>query len=258
MSLDYLNDSELDSSRYDGSDLTNYPYGKWKNKTTSASNDGSPVAKARVWNDIIGFIQYLLYRNKVTPSGTPDNAVSSDIADALYNRFGVSGFNSYAYGAASKTDTSYPHSAMNAYSVQNDREQGTSYRLTSGITDGGVYFGGALYPGDRPVYTRKEAYDVTGDILFTFTDEGTFRTIRYAPITKVVLTGIPKSARILGISLETRQTGAGSKGCQLAYELDYTVGTWPVLEDAVGLWPSVGAYAGEVSLVVEYDPSDVD
>lgn len=60
----------------------NYPYGSAKNDSTGTTGDGTPIRKPWM-DDIYGFFQALLKRANITPSGTPDNANVSQLADAV-------------------------------------------------------------------------------------------------------------------------------------------------------------------------------
>lgn len=60
----------------------NYPGGSFKNRTTQGVYDGTPLDKK--WaNDWLGFFYKLLVSANITPSGAPDNAVTSDYYNAL-------------------------------------------------------------------------------------------------------------------------------------------------------------------------------
>lgn len=66
----------------DGTDLTNYPFGKFKNTTTPGGTDGTPFEKA--WpNDWVAYFQKLLDVMGVTPSGSPDTVQNSQYYDAM-------------------------------------------------------------------------------------------------------------------------------------------------------------------------------
>lgn len=65
---------------------TEYPYGKLKPNTATASNDGTPVTAA-LGNDIEGFKQAVITRANIDPSGAPDNAVNSQLLDSLDKRY---------------------------------------------------------------------------------------------------------------------------------------------------------------------------
>lgn len=59
-----------------------YPGGSYKNATTGIAFDGTPAEKA--WaNDNLGFFERLLVLTGITPSGLPDNALTSDRYNAL-------------------------------------------------------------------------------------------------------------------------------------------------------------------------------
>jgi hypothetical protein len=64
-----------------------YPGGSFKNATTGAGVDGTPLEKK--WaNDWLGFFQKLLAESETIPSGAPDTAVSSQYYDALMELVG--------------------------------------------------------------------------------------------------------------------------------------------------------------------------
>jgi hypothetical protein len=60
----------------------NYPQGKARNITVAGDGTGTPWDAALV-NDWLGFFQGILASAGITPSGSPDNAVTSDYVDAL-------------------------------------------------------------------------------------------------------------------------------------------------------------------------------
>lgn len=64
------------------SDPTNYPYGKAQNITTPGDGTGTPL-EAAFYNDLNGMMQAIVNEGGVTPSGSPETIVSSDIVDAL-------------------------------------------------------------------------------------------------------------------------------------------------------------------------------
>lgn len=60
-----------------------YPGGSFKNATTGAGVDGTPLEKK--WaNDWLGYFQALLAATGIVPSGAPDTATSSQYLDALW------------------------------------------------------------------------------------------------------------------------------------------------------------------------------
>ena len=84
MALNKSTDSDF-TSRVDTSDPTGYPYATFKNKNSTSSNDGTPLGLSKLWKDIDGFLQYLLTKGGITPSGVPDSATASDYASAIFN-----------------------------------------------------------------------------------------------------------------------------------------------------------------------------
>lgn len=74
------------SGQIDTSDSTAYPQGKAQNVTVAGDGTGTPLEKAWV-NDLWGFLQALLDRAGITPSGDPDEVGASDYLDALEARY---------------------------------------------------------------------------------------------------------------------------------------------------------------------------
>jgi len=74
------------SSKYPGqidtSDSSAYPQGKAQNVTTAGDGSGTPLEQDWV-NDLWGFLQSLLSRANITPSGSPDEVGASDYLDAV-------------------------------------------------------------------------------------------------------------------------------------------------------------------------------
>lgn len=73
------------STQYPGQSnapTTAYPYGSTKNVSSPGAGDGTPVDQAWV-NDWIGFQQASLQKAGITPSGSPDSAIFSDLLNAL-------------------------------------------------------------------------------------------------------------------------------------------------------------------------------
>ncbi len=61
---------------------TNYPYGLPRNVTTDGDGTGTPFESA--WfSDVYGFLQAVLRAGGIVPSGTPDNATTSQYLQAL-------------------------------------------------------------------------------------------------------------------------------------------------------------------------------
>lgn len=60
----------------------NYPYGSSKDETAPGAGDGTPYFKARA-DDIFGFQQALLAAASIVPSGSADNAVTSQYLNAI-------------------------------------------------------------------------------------------------------------------------------------------------------------------------------
>jgi hypothetical protein len=61
---------------------SNYPYSSSKNDSTGTAGDGTPIIK-KVIDDIWGFQQKLLSDSGIVPSGTADNAITSQYYNAL-------------------------------------------------------------------------------------------------------------------------------------------------------------------------------
>ena len=65
---------------------TNYPFGQGRNVTTQGDGTGTPF-EAAWFNDVYGFLQALLQGASIVPSGTPDNAQTSQYLQALMSSF---------------------------------------------------------------------------------------------------------------------------------------------------------------------------
>jgi hypothetical protein len=69
-------------SQIDTTDPTNYPRGKARNVTASGDGTGTPFERDWI-NDWFGFQQAAIVAAGITPSGTPDTAVVSELLSAL-------------------------------------------------------------------------------------------------------------------------------------------------------------------------------
>lgn len=78
----------------------NYPYGKAQNITSPGDGTGTPWEAALV-NDIFGFQQFLMSKAGITPSGTPDNATTSQYFEAVWGLLNV---RALTYNIVSNTD----------------------------------------------------------------------------------------------------------------------------------------------------------
>jgi hypothetical protein len=75
----------IPSSKYPGQtaiDLTNYPQGKARNVTATGDGTGFPFEKDWI-NDWLGFQQAAVLAAGVSPSGSPDTALTSQLLQAL-------------------------------------------------------------------------------------------------------------------------------------------------------------------------------
>lgn len=77
------------SGQIDTSDSTGYPHGKAQNVTVAGDGTGTPLEQDWV-NDLWGFLQALLDRAGITPSGNPDKVGTSDYLDSLSQWLGTS------------------------------------------------------------------------------------------------------------------------------------------------------------------------
>ena len=66
----------------DTTDLANYPYGKFKNKTSETANDGTELSERTLGDVYQGMIE-IIRRAGITPSETAEMKDDSDIADAI-------------------------------------------------------------------------------------------------------------------------------------------------------------------------------
>lgn len=238
-----------------------YPYGTFQDKT-GLSNNGTPVADAYIWKNYDGFFQALLTAGKITPNDVPDTATASQYLEALNNQYG-SNFRINSSSATDSTKGDYPFSYMSNQYVGQLKGPGDNYNIGSYLTKGGILFAGVTTPGDRNVNIRTAAFDVTGQTMFSLSDSfdasgTTYRLLKYIPTTKLVLTGIPKTARIYSVRVEMRQSGDSCKGTNMAFDIDYQTGAWPILDYATGLWATSGGLNEELTIYVDFDPTNVD
>lgn len=66
----------------DTTDLASYPYGRFKDKTSSTSSDGTEISE-RTFGDVYQGMLEVIRRAGITPSGTAEKKDDSDIADAI-------------------------------------------------------------------------------------------------------------------------------------------------------------------------------
>lgn len=80
----------IPASEYPGKIATdvNYPDGKAQNVTSPGDGTGTPW-DAKLVNDIFGFQQRLTSLAGITPSGTPDNAASSQYFEAIWKLLNI-------------------------------------------------------------------------------------------------------------------------------------------------------------------------
>lgn len=115
--------------KVDLSDLVGWPQGRPKNESAAGANDGTPVEEA-FHSDVSGFLQAILRRGGIVPSGDPDNAGvgSSQYIDGLWQLIGAP----FGYrGPGARMFWNTP----------------TSIKVTRGEIAGDIIFPG---PGDEP------------------------------------------------------------------------------------------------------------
>ena len=263
MAINFTTDTDL-TGRVDGAS-SEYPLGTFKDKSSASSNDGTPIGLAKIWKDVHGFMQAILKRGNIDAadvSGNPDNALNSNFADALFSQYTSNGFQAKHPSSTPTVPGDYGYSTLQYHSVNNYKTEGTSYALRSGLINGGVFFSGSPNVGDASSVTFKRVtFNVTPSLftLDTIVGSGGFnyKVIRVATPTSKELVGIPKTAKIFNVELETREAGVGVVGARLNYTIDYT-GTWPLLIGGTSMISSTTLYTESMLLHVDFDPSSVD
>lgn len=81
---------------------TEYPFGSARNVTVPGDSTGTPWIAALV-NDLFGFQQALLSLAGAVPSGTPDNATTSQYLDAVLSVIGTRAYNTIALMVADES-----------------------------------------------------------------------------------------------------------------------------------------------------------
>ena len=105
------------SGQIDTSDLTAYPHGKAQNVTVAGDGTGTPLEQDWV-NDLWGFLQALLDRAGITPSGDPDEVGASDYMDALESMFGGPSGPLAAVSNLQNGGTAFSDNLANGFSIR--------------------------------------------------------------------------------------------------------------------------------------------
>lgn len=115
----------IPSAKYPGQtavDLTNYPQGKARNVTAALDGNGFPLEKDWI-NDWLGLQQAAVLAAGITPSGSPDTALSSDVLNALKALMVIAGQQRYmaAYqissGVFKNSGLAFPLTAIYSFPV---------------------------------------------------------------------------------------------------------------------------------------------
>lgn len=262
MTLNLLTDSAV-AGRIETAS-TDYPYGTYRDKSSQYANDGTPAAIARLnIKDWDGFRQYLLSKNKVTPSGNPDTAAASQIAESLYTSYEYRGFRAYHPSAPAGSTGGYANALLQANGIQHNRAYGSNYRQYVVLVDGGIKFSG-LSPGSA-VTMRRERFDIG---LTQISINATTKVLTFYPTgtTEGQLNGIPfKDSLPQHVSLMM----SGNDGTRDIYELitlDCSfaggVGGGGDLEIVIGKGVVASGYTIDkytsACLFVDYSPAEVD
>lgn len=125
--LDYI-------ARYPGQVSTtdpNYPQGKARNRTTPGDGSGTPF-EADMLNDIWGFLQSLIQQSGITPSGSPDHANVSQLAEAIRQLTRRHGASWVLDNVSAAAGANY---VMTEQTVTEGAAFGTEYSLATGDTE---------------------------------------------------------------------------------------------------------------------------
>lgn len=145
-----------------------YPQGSFKNVSTPAGIDGTPLEKA--WpNDLYGFFQRLLLDSGITPSGVPDTVLASDYFNALQNLLLKKGSLERPKFIYKDADEVY----LNAGSYHHDgtKEQCVSWnsQLTVQLTGAAASTWYYLYIDDSAIVTAGSNLLTASEFIFSST-----------------------------------------------------------------------------------------
>lgn len=196
MTINFLTDALL-AGRRDDTDLTNYPYATFKDRTSTLSNNGTPLTYAKTWKDFDGFRQKILGAGKVTPNGDTDTAIDSQIFEALMHQYGGSMY-FYDASATSITWPNLDHSYIGPGSIVHVEESGSDYHIYTALKDGGIQYGGIPggQVGDGTVTTRTAEFSIDPDTVIMETGEVVIDVNAF-----IELTGIPYNSKVHSVSL---------------------------------------------------------
>lgn len=254
MTIDFSSDAAMNNRREPAS--AEYPQATFRDKSTTASNDGTPIAIAKNLKDWDGFRQALIALGKITPSGDPDTALVSQLMDALQTWYG--GILRVAdSGSTSSTIFNRARAEISSGYIRHSKIDGTLYKLRSSLQNGGVYFSGTS-PSTRSILMRREFYDIDSTEI---SYNATTQHISWIPSgSGFTLTGIPQNSKIEGCGIETRSAASGGtlQDSPVATSMDMS-GTYPLVQKAVGPWSGTASIPSAVCRFwVDYDPTYVD
>lgn len=232
---------------------SDYELFSFRDKTTSVSNDGSPVAKAAVWNELWGAIQWILKQAKITPSGNVETSNDSDICNGIFNTHYNGGYTARSPLATRGNPENLELSQMNHSTVSNTTAQGTNYRLASALYNGGILFYTAASAPGNVTNMRRTYYDIdAGDIVYVSGDS----KILWTPSGGLDLTGIPNTSRIQNVTIET-QSSSSCTSYQISCTMTNVSGSWRI--SSGGGFAHSGPATGSAARVwIDYDPTLVD
>lgn len=230
-----------------------YEFFSFRDKTTSVSNSGSPVAKADVWNEIWGAFQWILKQAKITPSGNVENSDDSDVADGIFQTHYLGGYTARHPSATKGNPEDLSYSQCNYAAVSNTKTQGTTYRLASSLYNGGVYFYGAESTPGNVTNMRRTYYNIdSGDIVYSSGDS----KITWTPSGGLDLTGIPNGSRIQKVTIET-QSSSSCTTFPIACTMTNVSGNWRISSGG-GFAHAAPATGSAARVWIDYDPTLVD
>jgi hypothetical protein len=97
---------------------TEYPGGSFKDKSSSSSNNGTPVSKQELLNEIWGAFLGILNKAGRTASGNTETAVASDVASAIFEDNAINGASALVAGSVGETQLS--NSSVSENKIQNN------------------------------------------------------------------------------------------------------------------------------------------
>ena len=206
-------------------DSANYTGGTFRDKSSSSSNDGTPVADAERLKDWHGAFLAIIKKANRTLSGTAETELNSDVAKAIFEDQALS-------NSALANDISLGKISQGTLSVKTGADTVTldSQKISVGdsansveskLSKYGLRFYGANQPGDVFPYVKHAVFDISTEMaaangtkadLNTATADSHYHRVGYTySFATPKSTGIPSVMDIYGFVLSGGSTvGSGS------------------------------------------------